>query len=86
MIHLRDVHKRYRDEAGENHVLRGVSLDVAAGEFVALMGTSGSGKSTLLNLIGALDQDYDGELIVRGQTLKSLDDIALSRFRNRTVS
>ena len=86
MIHLNDLHKRYRDEGGENHVLRGVSLDITEGEFVALMGTSGSGKSTLLNVIGALDQDYDGVVKVDGSVLRGLDDKALSRFRNRTVS
>ena len=86
MIRLRDLHKRYRDEGGDNHVLRGVSLDIAQGEFVALMGTSGSGKSTLLNVIGALDHDYEGEVSVDGQRLKGLDDTTLSRFRNRTVS
>ena len=86
MIHLQAVHKRYRDEGGENHVLRGVSLDIQAGEFVALMGTSGSGKSTLLNVIGALDQDYEGEVRVDQRVLRGLDDTTLSRFRNATVS
>ena len=86
MIHLHDLHKRYRDEGGVNHVLRGVSLDIAEGEFVALMGTSGSGKSTLLNVIGALDQDYEGQVKVDGRVLRGLDDTTLSRFRNRTVS
>ncbi len=86
MIRLAEVHKRYRDEAGENHVLRGISLGIAQGEFVALMGTSGSGKSTLLNVIGALDQDYEGEVEVDGRVLRGLDDARLSRFRNRTVS
>ena len=86
MIHLDELHKRYRDEGGENHVLRGVSLDITEGEFVALMGTSGSGKSTLLNVIGALDQDYNGVVKVDGSVLRGLDDKALSRFRNRTVS
>jgi putative ABC transport system ATP-binding protein len=86
VIHLSELHKRYRDEGGENHVLRGVSLDIAEGEFVALMGTSGSGKSTLLNVIGALDQDYDGVVKVDGSVLRGLDDTTLSRFRNRTVS
>ena len=86
MIHLQDVHKRYRDEGGENHVLRGITLDIAAGEFVALMGTSGSGKSTLLNIIGALDQDCEGDVRVDGQVLRGLDDRSISQFRNRTVS
>lgn len=86
MIDLQGVHKRYRDEGGENHVLRGVDLSIASGEFVALMGSSGSGKSTLLNVIGALDQDCEGQVRVDGQVLRGLDDRALSRFRNRTVS
>jgi len=86
VIHLHDVHKRYRDEGGDNHVLRGITLDIAPGEFVALMGTSGSGKSTLLNIIGALDQDCEGEVRVDGQVLRGLDDRAVSQFRNRTVS
>ena len=86
MIRLVDVHKHYRDDGGDNHVLRGVSFDIADGEFVALMGQSGSGKSTLLNVIGALDQDYEGLVEVAGHTLRGLDDRALSRFRNQTVS
>ncbi len=86
MIRLEEVHKRYREGRVDNHVLRGVSLDVADGELVALMGSSGSGKSTLLNLIGALDQDYEGRVEVAGQELGALGDEALSRFRSRTVS
>lgn len=86
MIHLEDVHKTYRVDAVENHVLRGVSLDVGQGEFVALMGASGSGKSTLLNIIGALDQGYTGRVAVAGQDLAALSDKALSRFRNQTVA
>ncbi len=86
MIRLVDVHKRYREQGRVNHVLRGVSLDIGAGELVALMGQSGSGKSTLLNVVGALDQDYEGKVEVAGQLLRGLGDRALSRFRNQTVS
>lgn len=86
MIHLEEIHKTYVVDDVENHVLRGVSLTVGEGEFVALMGASGSGKSTLLNIIGALDQDYSGRARIAGQEVKGLSDRALSRFRNRTVS
>ena len=86
MIRLEQVQKTYTTDAVHNHVLRGVSLHVAEGEFVALMGASGSGKSTLLNIIGALDQDYTGRVEVAGQSPKGLSDKALSRFRNQTVA
>ena len=86
MIHLSQVHKRYRDDGQDLHVLRGVTLHVRKGEFVALMGASGSGKSTLLNVIGALDQDYEGRVEVAGRDLRGMSDAELSRFRNRTVS
>jgi len=86
VISLQGIHKTYVADDVENHVLRGVSLDVAEGEFVALMGASGSGKSTLLNIIGALDQDYSGKALIAGREVKGLSDRALSRFRNQTVA
>ncbi len=86
MIRLTDIHKTYRGDGADNHVLRGVSIDIADGEFVALMGASGSGKSTLLNIIGALDQDYDGQALIAGHDIKRLKDRAVSRFRNQTVA
>jgi len=85
-IRLVDVHKTYRVGEVENHVLRGVTCSIEAGDYVALMGSSGSGKSTLLNIIGGLDADFDGHATVCGQALKRLGDRELSRFRNRTVS
>ncbi|MEZ4265823.1 MAG: ABC transporter ATP-binding protein [Myxococcota bacterium] len=86
MIRITGLHKHYRDDGADNHVLRGVDVTVEAGELVALMGQSGSGKSTLLNIVGALDGDYEGEVIVGGKALRGLSDKARSRFRNRTVS
>lgn len=86
MIRITGLHKHYRDDGADNHVLRGVDVHVAPGEFVALMGQSGSGKSTLLNIVGALDGEYEGEVVVGGQPLRGLRDKARSRFRNRTVS
>ncbi|MGM0574992.1 MAG: ABC transporter ATP-binding protein [Myxococcota bacterium] len=86
MIHLENLHKHYREDGHDNHVLRGVSLHVRQGEFVALMGASGSGKSTMLNIIGGLDRDYDGVVEVAGRSLAEMDDKAQSRYRNRVVS
>ena len=85
MIRLEDVRKSYREGPSLNAVLKGVSFEIASGEFVALMGTSGSGKTTLLNVIGALDQTYEGLVEVNGHALHKLNDAALSDFRNRTV-
>lgn len=85
MIRLVDVCKSYREGPVVNQVLNGVTAEIDDGELVALMGSSGSGKTTLLNVIGALDQDYEGEITIGGATLKSLKDKALSRFRNHTV-
>ncbi len=85
VVSLRGVRKRYEKHRDDAWVLRGIDLDVHAGEFVSLMGASGSGKSTLLNIIGGLDRDFDGEAHVDGQELKRLSDRRLSRFRNLTV-
>ncbi len=84
MIRVRGLSKAYATEP-DRPVLRGVELDVAAGEFVAIMGPSGSGKSTLMHVLGGLDTDYEGSVIVAGHELKALDDRTLSRFRNRTL-
>ena len=81
MIRLEAVEKRY----GTQPVLRGLSLDVAAGELLSLVGRSGSGKSTLLHIIGGLDRRYDGKATVLDHDLHALDDAALARFRNREV-
>lgn len=65
--------------------LSGVTLSVAGGEFVALMGPSGSGKSTLLNLVGALDSPTEGEIFVGGSPLGGLDDAELTAYRRRSL-
>jgi putative ABC transport system ATP-binding protein len=81
----RDLRKSYR--VGETVVdaLRGVNLELAPGDFVAITGPSGCGKSTLLHLCGAMDQPTSGELELEGTALAGLDDQALTRFRRRRV-
>ena len=86
MIRARDIVKRYQDgDGGEVRVLDGAALDVADGDFVAVVGPSGSGKSTLLHLLGGLDVDYRGEVEVAGVKLSGLKEAALARFRNQHV-
>jgi len=86
VIHAKDVSREYDDGAkGRLKVLDGVSLSVAQGEFVAIVGRSGSGKSTLLHVLGGLDTEFRGQVTVAGTRLDGLADAALSRFRNETV-
>ena len=67
------------------HALRGVSFDVLAGEYIAIMGPSGSGKSTLLNLLGCLDRPTSGQYILAGEDVATLNDYQLSRIRGRRI-
>lgn len=87
IIEIRSVEKSYPSESGAppTPVLRGVSLSVQRGEFLALMGSSGSGKTTLLNLIGGLDAPDRGEILLAGKALHGMDDDARSDFRLRSV-
>lgn len=85
MIRLSDIRKSYFDGAARFDVLRGVSLDVREGEFLAIVGASGSGKSTLLNVIGGLDGQYAGRAEVFGRDLASLTEAELAGYRNRDV-
>lgn len=80
-----NLRKAYRDGVRTVEVLRGASLEVAAGEFVAVVGPSGSGKSTLLHLLGALDVADGGTISIGGQALSELNSKDLAGFRNRTI-
>ncbi|WP_067125510.1 ABC transporter ATP-binding protein [Microtetraspora malaysiensis] len=82
---LVEVTRQHGDGAGAVRALKGVSLDVAAGELVAVMGPSGSGKSTLLNLAGGLDRTTSGEVEVEGVALSGLSAADLAALRRRRV-
>jgi putative ABC transport system ATP-binding protein len=85
LIHAEDLKKTYYIGSTEVQALRGVSLQVAPGEFVAIMGASGSGKSTLLHLLGCLDRPSEGWYRLDGIAVESLSDAALSKLRNERI-
>jgi putative ABC transport system ATP-binding protein len=85
LIDLRDVVKTYKTGAVELTVLRSISLQMWAGEFVSVVGPSGSGKSTLLNMITGIDRPTSGEVIVGGQAVHELSENQLARWRGRNV-
>ena len=84
MIQLKDINKTYYNGA-PLHVLKGINLDIAKGEFVSIMGASGSGKSTLLNILGILDNYDTGEYYLNGTLIKNLSETRAAEYRNRMI-
>jgi putative ABC transport system ATP-binding protein len=85
MIEMHDVSKVFRTDSVETHALRGLSLKVEPGEFVAIMGHSGSGKTTFLNVAGLLEEFEGGRYTLDGQDVSRLNDNDRSRIRNEKI-
>jgi putative ABC transport system ATP-binding protein len=85
LIETRDLWKTYQMGSEQVHALRGVSIAIDRGEYVAIMGPSGSGKSTLMNLIGCLDTPTKGSYLLNGKQVSEMNDDELARIRNEEI-
>jgi putative ABC transport system ATP-binding protein len=85
MFKTENIEKTYIKGSVSTHVLRGITLSVDRGEYVAVMGTSGTGKTTLMNILGCLDKPTSGKLELDGVDVYTLDDDALSALRNKKI-
>jgi putative ABC transport system ATP-binding protein len=85
VIQLQEIHKTYHTGEVDVHAVRGVTLDIAQGEFVALMGASGSGKSTMMNIIGCLDRPTKGKYSLDGIDVSQLNRDELADIRNQKI-
>src|SRR5687767_13592673 len=85
LIETRDLWKTYVMGDEEIHALKGVSISIERGEYVAIMGPSGSGKSTLMNLIGCLDTPSKGTYLLNGKEVSLMNDNELARIRNEEI-
>ncbi|MEZ4666686.1 MAG: ABC transporter ATP-binding protein [Anaerolineae bacterium] len=85
VIDIQDIAKMYHMGEIEVHALRGVSLQIYAGEFLSIMGPSGSGKSTLMNILGCLDQPSSGRYFLDGEDVSKLSERSLAQVRNRKI-
>jgi putative ABC transport system ATP-binding protein len=85
LIETRDLWKTYQMGDEEIHALRGVSIAIERGEYVAIMGPSGSGKSTLMNLVGCLDTPSKGTYLLNGKEVSQMNDNELARIRNEEI-
>ncbi len=85
LIETKDLWKTYTMGSEQVHALRGVTISIEKGEYVAIMGPSGSGKSTLMNLIGCLDTPTQGEYYLNGKRVSTMNDDELAGIRNREI-
>lgn len=85
MITLKGVHKSYQTGNNSLHVLKGIDLEIKAGEFVSIMGSSGSGKSTMLNILGILDNYDDGAYQLDGTLIQNMNEKKAAKYRNDTL-
>src|SRR4051794_29526513 len=85
VVQLSDVHKRYQTGEMQVHAVRGVSVHIRRGEFVALMGSSGSGKSTLMNILGCLDRPSSGQYLLDGMDVSALGRDDRADIRNHKL-
>ena len=85
LIQLKNIHKSYPLDGFDLEILKGIDLQINAGEFVAIMGPSGSGKSTLMNILGCLDTPTSGSYILDGENVENLSADELATIRNRKI-
>lgn len=85
MITIREIHKSYTNGQNNLHVLKGITLDIEAGEMISIMGPSGSGKSTLLNIFGILDSYDSGEYLLDGKKIHHLNERKAALLRNKML-
>lgn len=84
MIHFENIHKTYPG-AQPLHVLKGLNMDIDAGEYVSIMGASGSGKSTMLNILGILDDYDEGQYVLDGKRIQQLSETQSAAYRNKMI-
>lgn len=85
IIEIKDIKRDFKLGSETVHVLKGVNLEIAQGDYVALMGPSGSGKSTLMNILGCLDTPTSGEYVLDGKDVSVLKDDQLAEIRNKSI-